>query len=246
METVNQIRSFNAAGIERFEALLLSIENGAADPSCLDALRYDPELTEVLVTDVEIPVGPFTRKFDVGMAVLSAVSSEQAEELLRNDDVWPWLSVVFRQSLFVHSKKRGLVGDFSRHVVQALASRDSKARHRHLVRGAVNMIVKLGPDVEFLMGAPDQHVKFEEQIMSRTERTQLASSREFAHAVARLYVDPVKKKTKPGSKGTGAGNIVRLIKVRDQLELNHDVDSLTADELIAMLPDEFNKFRKAA
>lgn len=250
IESISEIRRFKDAGLERLEILLTAITKDVASVSDLDALLWDDALTEVAVSGVSIPVAVFdakTGKFDLGRAILDGVDDRGARQLLADDAVWPWLSILFRTSIFPEKNGKPQVGDLSRHMIRKIGGRSAKAMHRHLVRGAVNAVLRFGDDARGLMAGPHQHTTFEEQIMSRTERTQLAASSEFVRLVNVLYFDPSKGKHKPNAAKGKIGSMMRLIDLVGQLETNYDVSAMTAEEMMSILPKrEFNRYLKAA
>ena len=81
--------------------------------------------------------------------------------------------------------------------------------------------------------------------MSRKAEMGLASAAEVVRAACRLYFDADRDIVKRGAKSTGAGSIMRFVEVLNQLDVNYDVASLTADTILSLLPGhEFGKFMK--
>jgi hypothetical protein len=61
----------------------------------------------------------------------------------------------------------------------------------------------------------------------------------------RLYFDPRLRIVRPGATDRKrAGTIRRLITVCSQLDLTYDLASLDGEDLMALLPKEFNRWRK--
>lgn len=240
------IRRFNASAVEKLHLTLIALSNGSADLDSLGAFLFEDGLTEVLEPEIMLDPSKFagiTSKYEFGKIFAKQVGEEDVRRLLADDDAWPWLSLLFRETLIPRKENGFYVGDLSRHMIVTLGGRNNKARHRHLVRGAVNAVHRFGELAAGLMDDVTSHTTFEEQIMSRTERQRLAASVEFVRAVNLLYWDKKKKRHRKGAAGGKLGSMRRLIEIVHQLEANYSVASLTAEELMALLPKrEFKAF----
>jgi hypothetical protein len=250
IESISEIRRFNAAGLKEAEARLNALANGIATLSDLNGLLFDEKYTETACSGISIPVSIFdvkTGKYDLGRTIVDALDDRTVRQILSDEAVWPWLSIVFSASIFPEKKGVAYVGKVSRHLITTVGGRSGKASHRHLVRGAVNAVFRFGDHARGIMGGPSEHTTYEEQIMSRTERTQLASSTEFVRLVNVLYFDPAKGKHKPNAAKGKTGSMMRLIDLVGQLETNYDVAAMSADQMIDILPKrEFARYLKAA
>ena len=91
----------------------------------------------------------------------------------------------------------------------------------------------------FLCKPPHIITDIEAQIGASQE---LVTNPAVVELTTRLYYDPETKKTKPGAGGKGPGSPRRLVAVLGQLDLTWDLYASTSDELLKLLPKEFNKF----
>ncbi|HVT02104.1 MAG TPA: hypothetical protein VHL58_01875, partial [Thermoanaerobaculia bacterium] len=65
-------------------------------------------------------------------------------------------------------------------------------------------------------------------------------------AVHLLYWDEARKRPKRGATTSSrAGNLRRLITVLQQLDFNYDLYGMRADEILALLPREFDTWKPA-
>jgi hypothetical protein len=62
-------------------------------------------------------------------------------------------------------------------------------------------------------------------------------------AITKLYIDPETGQAKRGAAGKGNGSARRLVKVLKQFDLTYYREDMDADEIISLLPDEFDRFR---
>ncbi len=75
-------------------------------------------------------------------------------------------------------------------------------------------------------------------------RQELVTNRAVVEVATRLYFNLDTKNLKSGAGGKDAGSPRRLAAVLDQFDLTWDLYSATADEIMSILPKEFDKFRK--
>lgn len=245
VRVINELRNFTDEGLDRYIQTIIAVGKGELDVTAIDTVASDPSLTFVVMRDIVLVIDEYATKYEMGEHIRSQLTPAQISELLheRNHGVWAWLDAQCRETLYPVKKGKVFVGDTLRHVILNQGSRSNKATHRHLLRAAVNTVVKYGEDARYLMDAPHKHTTFEEQIMSRKERHAIAGARNFVQAVVRLYFDLATGRQKRNAAKGKVGSLMRLIQVVKHLDVNFDIASLTADEFIALLPrHEFGKF----
>lgn len=243
----NCLRRFNDKGLAAFNAALLGDGGKHCRPeSLLESFLDSPEFTEVVAEGVELPEGPFANKYEFGKALAEALGPEVVRRALADDAVWPWLSYVYRDCVMPLKPQGRFVGSPSRHCISNMGERSSKSHHRHLVRAAVSTVHRFGEDARYLMGKIDGHTTYEEQMMSRRESLRLASAAEIVKAVGILYFDPKKQRHKRNAAKDAPGSMIRLVEVINQLDVSYEIESLTAAELLALLPrKEFGQWLPA-
>lgn len=230
-----KIRRFNAAGLAQFARYLENKSQHEAPPRyLLEDLRY----TESGPVDGELESQAFDSKFDLGMAVCSSVTRQHVPKLLRDDAIWPWLSLFYSDSTMPFRDGAWFLGDASRHMLggNKAAWKEYDHNHRHLVRGAVQSVFQFSDYARVLMGKPSEHTKVEEQLMSRKVGSSFAYSQSLIELVHRLYWDGPKGRLRKGAASTNAGSVVRLVNVLRQIDVTFDLPSLNADQLYNLLP----------
>ena len=245
---VTEVRAFTPEGLDRYLQTVIAVGKGDVGIEALDSVRDDKSLSVLVLSGVSLPVSNFATKYEMGLSIQNNLTEAQLARLLHSDNVnvWAWLDSYYKDSVYPVKKGKVFVGDVLRHVVLNQGSRSTKATHRHLLRAAVNTVVKYGENARFLMGKPHEHLTFEEQIMSRRERHAIAGSREFVDAVVQLYFDVRTGKAKKNAAKGKVGSLMRLMKVVAHLDVNYDVQSLTSKEIISLLPrHEFGRFLPA-
>lgn len=230
-----KIRRLKPAGLAALGDYLSQKTRAEPPPT---AMLHDPAYSEdaQIAGDLELLV--YDSKFDLGAAVCAAVGAQGVAKLLRDDAVWPWLTLFFSESTMPKRDGEWFLGDRSRHLLGAnkAAWKEYDHHHRHLVRGAVQAVYQFKGRARVLLGKPDQHTKIEEQLLSRKVGVSFAYSEPLIEVVHRLYWDGPKGRLRKGAKGTGPGSVVRLVGILRQIDVTHDLPSLTSDRLFDLLP----------
>ena len=79
-----------------------------------------------------------------------------------------------------------------------------------------------------------------EQFASRQE---MITSVSLMSAITALYYDPVKQQIKRGAAGKAGGSSRRLADVLGQFDVTWDIYGMPSDEILALLPGEFDRFK---
>jgi len=236
-----QIRRFNLKGLEAFSHWLDENRTQPGEPPI--ALLDDPNLTEVAPNLGSIGIKTFTNKYEMGKHVLVALGSNW-EAHINDAGLMPWLSLAFHTSTMLNSKGQLFIGTASRHVLALdIGWKNYSHCRRHLVRSAVFFIGHYGEKGRvFLAKHPCEASKLEEQVPARIKKG-LAYCHSLAEAIYQLYWDEGRETYRRGSRGEGRGGIVRLIKILEQLDVTFDIQTITGEQLIALLPKlEFEHF----
>ena len=145
-------------------------------------------------------------------------------------------------------RERITLGLLAQH--EALTSRELSGYpngHRHLIGGAyvVYTVYDLGEDISQLLLSTPPYIesKFNHELATRQS---FITNKGIMEAAFRLYFDPSLKKPKRGAqlKKKAPGTLYRFIDVIQQLDLNYDLYSMTGNEIISILPAEFDKWKE--
>lgn len=243
---ISEPREFTAEGLVIFKSWLDRAEKTGATRSTSEppptAILYDERYSRSLGLSGRLAQRKFERKFDLGMAICTGIGRPDAERLLLNPNVWPWMSLFFHESTFRQQKNgKWLTGADSRHIVQTIAGRKQDQSHRHLVKSAVTNVIRFREFAVVLMSDIGQS-KIEEQVMSRRDEPPLAHHREFVKTLYRLYWDANEDKVKSGASGEGEGSIMHMIDLLTQFDFTFDIASLNEDDFMRLLPNDFQRF----
>ena len=234
MKIFSGLREFSEGGLNAFECVFSGqMPDLQIDPT-------DPKLTSDLTGSWNFALTKFNTTKDMARAVLAAISVLNFNELLHRKGLWAWLTFVMRDQLFVRNKADGSWRVGEMHRWYPSNPNDWQKGQRHLVRMPVLLLHSLGNHADHLLcNKPSVLPEIREQLTSQQDMFNYS----FQGAARRLYFDNVAGNLKRGAGGKGAGSPRRLAAVRRQLDVTWDLEDLTEEEIINLLPREFDRFR---
>ncbi len=234
------VRALNHNGVARFRSALAKMREGTSVEVPTDLLE-DAAHTEMLSTEINIEPRSFASRLELGEYLNALLSPLPIEEIDRNRGLWAWLSLWLFDAVSPRrtdgSRKPGRdyrhIPDFSfRH------------RHRHLLFGPYELFRRHGArSLVLLAGAPSSESGLYHEIAGRQE---LVSNPGVIDATVRLYMDRNTAAPKKGAQGSATvpGGVRRLVHVLQQLDLTFDIHAMTGKQIVDLLPDEFDVWRK--
>jgi len=248
-----KVSSFNSLGIQAFRDLInekrITVSHSA--PAIVDeefiesvvALCFDENLTTSLRDKCEIDETKiFHTRFEVGKYLHDQLPKESNEIVPDNDGLWTWISALYFEQL-LESKSRNTFKLWSEY--RYIFLNELRRFYRHLVFTPFWIYRTRGEDVArfFVSVAPFTGGDAVEQLYSRVEYfVQIPS---LVEAALELYVDPKTQKLKAGttSKNKPGGAIRLAMQIPQQLSMTYDLSSMSKDEILDILPHEFDEWR---
>lgn len=261
------LRAFTEEGVRRFEDYILELRKGTQVPFPEDVL--EGPFTIPISSSIKVVPGALPEdKYEAAHylhTLLKPLSSAKLKEHSRG--IWTWLAAFYFDS--IRPPKGNAPPSAPYHYIY---EQGWARRYRHLLAfphelynlygvdqgsGTENVRLFLNGSVRVLGGVI-------EQLASRQE---IVTSRAVLQALTELYWDPDREAPKTGittddrdrskRKKTkrqvrprkskprlpGAGGVVRFVKVFWQLHLTYDFYSLNADQILELLPSEFDRYR---
>lgn len=235
-----QARRLTKEGIDRFEDFLERLKGNPNSRLPTHALT-DDRLSEAV--DVRLYVEPLEAESRMEVA-------EQVFRLLRRDPetlridkgFWCWLSLYWFNDLCPVINGMRVPGDRYRWIAEL---NNTRRAYKHILAGPYQIYRAHRDDPDrakaLLCGPIHQQGELLAQIASRPS---LVTCRAVVGVATRLYYDEEHDRTRRGCGGKGPGSARRFADILSQLDLTWDLHSLTVDELLKLLPDEFNRFLK--
>lgn len=233
------LRSFTEEGLRKFEKFLGDVKSGMPADGRDALLRHD----EAEVVSGKICVYP--QKFESRLAAgkyFLEVFSGVAEARL-GVGVWAWLSLYFFDSVCPpNAKGQRVVGDVARYIPDPS---NFQRYYRHLLYGPFSICRHYRGDpgiaMAVLCSPVDQPGDVVESLASRHE---MITCPTIMDAATYLYVNK-QGKHRRGAASKANGSARRLAAVLRQLDVTYDFFDMSAQDLLDMLPEEFDLFRTA-
>lgn len=236
-----KLARFNEKGIRGFQKLLESARQGQPLEIPLNSI-VDPECTEEILGAAEFEVAVFDTRKELASYVDTLLFGAQIIDDINDIGLWTWLAAVFLESICPAGADGKRHPRMDYRYIPTTSWRDF---YRHLIRGPVRIhrLFAEHPDSAAIVLCQRPHAPgdFVEQLASRQERI---TNPAIIDAANRLYFDPASGKPKKGASPNWRkpGTLRRFGDVLDQFDLTYDLYSMSADDLVQLLPDEFSSY----
>lgn len=236
-----KIRILTTRGKEAFIDYLQTIKNGLDEPSPIIRLSKEPYSTE-LSPVIEINGLPSTTRLELGEYLVNLFEKNglSRKELIENTGLWSWLALFWFDSICPKEENGSRkIRDIARYVCTA----EYRDYYRHLVAASWDIYHMYHESARlFLWCKLPVHNDFMEQLASRQE---IITTKTLIEAVDKLYWDLKMKRPKVNATNRKvAGNIRRLLSLANQLKLTYDLHTMSAGDIIKLLPSEFDSWKQ--
>ena len=236
-----KVRRFNDKGIRKMGQLIdsLTTEKPQHYPS---ELLTDPSYAEIIGDEIEIDKRSFSNRFEVGKYFNAKFANTDIKNVKRNRGLWSWLALFYFDEICnKDSEGNPKPGERARWIPEIW---NFRKYYRHLLAGPYRIYNAFRDEPEIALAllctSPKQPGEVVEQLTSRQE---LVTNSSIIEASTKLYVAVQGNSHKRGAAGKGPGSARRLADIFAQLDLTWDLYSMEADEILEMLPSEFDRFK---
>lgn len=227
------LHAFNRNGLGLFTKVL----TGQLADTRIDPLH--PELASPVAETNSIKIESYVSAKEMAQSIVTSLGDANLPDLTPNTGLWAWLTFILRDELFKRNADDTLIaGEISRWFPTEINS--YYGSNRHLVRMPVILLHEYGRDADHMLCGPPYEVP---KIRYELTRQQDMFNRTFMRVARALYFNDASGKLKPGAGGTSGGTAYRLAKVYRQLDVTWDIEELNPEEVIELLPDEFDQFK---
>lgn len=230
------LRRLNTRGIEELRAYLQQIREGAEflpNPAILYVDDYSARLSH----STEVQPRKFASKFEAAEYLAGVLAN--APVSADDTGLWSWLALFYFDQLspLDSEGKRRPREDY--HYIPSAAGWQ---HDRHLLAGPYKLFAMHGRNARLLLHPPvHQHGTF---VYDLGFRRDLITNRGLIEAIDRLYWDAKRNRPKRAAASRNRpGTLRRLITVVQQLDFNYDLHGMRADEILALLPPEFDAWQ---
>jgi hypothetical protein len=208
-------------------------------------LLEDPAYTEILSEKTEVEPRTFENRLEAGRYLNDLIETSNITLPEQDRGLWAWLTLLHFDAVCPADGhgNRSPQGE-----ARLLPLLDNHQRfYRHLLLGPF-LITRAHRDnperaLAFLNQTLWEPGEIVEQLASRKE---LVTNPAVAEAATRLYVDQATNTFKRGSGSKTKGAPRRLASLLNQLDLTWYLYGMSTDEILALLPKEFDRFRNTA
>lgn len=238
--TMCEVRSFNKSGLRALKEFLSVRRDGLLDVEARDLIN-DAALTNPITVNVKIEPRDFATRRSAAEYLHFKFSDMPLEELRKDAGLWSWLSLYYFDQVCPEIEGEQKIRNDYTYIFRP---DESRYYYRHLLFIAW-YVLQVAPRHNRLF--LDQSVfrldKYTSEVFKRLYLTRVPC---IFEVLERLYWDngtdaPRKRMVSPGK--IVAGNLMHRFPTRiRQLEKTYDLLSLTADQLIELLGEEFRQY----
>jgi len=237
------IRRFNEQGVQAFESLLARFrELKAIVNSDLEGLLFNDLYTSQVPDTDQMDLPESNSKSEISTAIITALNLEGNVKLFYDQGLWTWLAALMLKRLVPPDKVNGEL-HFKESALYVLETSNWKRYYRHLVAFPcwIKCTLKESGKI-FMRGDIHQRGEAVEQLAAVQD---IQRNTSILDAATLLYFDDKSGKLRKGaaSKDTG-GTLRRFREVIKQFKVTYDLNAMTGQQIVDLLPGEFSKWRK--
>lgn len=234
---ISELRVFNVAGSLAYENLF-SLEDKSGIPELAQEMARDPSLTIEILNGVNLPIPRSRLELATLLAPIIGIGSLHENES-RNPDFWNWLAARLMADVLADSTK---VGDRKRWFYTP----GPRTEYRNIFASAYLTFSMFQDDPKSVMGLLCQDLGGWSELLEQVLATRALAGSVGLQLASALYFDPATGLNKPGHGSKGAGSARRLVAFLNQVRLTVDIKSMSVEELLLLLPPEFDNFKKTS
>ncbi|MBE9530172.1 MAG: hypothetical protein IMF00_02770 [Proteobacteria bacterium] len=241
MTVKKAMRKFTDEGIEQFRKYLAELREGATSPAPFHLLN-DPVTSKPVNAEIQIENREFATRLELAQYLDDALAEIESDSIETDVYLWSWLSLFYFNQVCPPQKDgTRKPGRDYRHILEP----GYPYGHNHLLAGAylVYTVYSLNDDLSKLLLYTTPYIEsgFHHQL---AQRQSIITNKGLMEAAHLLYINNQEIKPKFGAIARNkAGTLYRFIDVIQQLDLNYDLYSMTGEEVLQLLPAEFNKWK---
>ncbi len=237
-----ELRRFTNDGVEAFRRYIEALRKESTDP-LPEELLTDPRYSKASFPGVEVKRRTFATRLEAAR-YFDGLFEEMMQDGIETDvGLWAWMSLYYFDQVCppLKSGRRNPGRDY-RHILEP----GYPNGHRHLLCGAymVYTLYRLGDRLGRLLLCTKLSVenRCHHQLAVRQN---FITNRGILEAAHILYFNEKTQKPKRGAqiKDGSPGTLFRFIDVLQQLELTYDLYSMTGEDIVGLLPAEFDSWK---
>jgi len=249
-----QIQQFTPAGLEEFRSVIRRARDGVPNnqAAIVDDAFFQQVMEIAKQADLVVPIQDaqdiepdkcFTTRYELGAYLDERLPGGVNAVDVSKVEMWSWLSAVYLKQICEprkNSSSRKLWSAY-RYIPEASLKR---RYYRHLLFMSVWLHRQLGDASAKLFLSTELYKMGEAIEKIYTREKDVTTIPSLMNACLLMYYDEDKKRLRAKATGNGPGSAIRLASVvAKQLSVNFDLFTMTAEQLIELLPPEFNRWK---
>lgn len=232
-----------AKGMEVARGHLESLRTGGLMPT-LERLLTDARYARPVQTGVRVEQRAFADRRQAGKYLAEQLEPLSAD-FLENPYLWSWLGMFYLEQVSGGAERRASAYTEIAHLIDP-SRHDSRDRAHHRLKLAHDIWTVHGEGAWLLLN--DKVGSMSQFTLRLAQTGEVFRSRGIVRLAHLLYADNATRRVKAGALGSDqtsapAGSLPRLIRVLTQLSMTYDVYGMEAEQLLSLLPQEFDGFR---
>lgn len=235
-----KVRKLNEHGIAEFLVFIENLRVGIQQ-NIPTYLLEDDSSSEKIEIPLRVGKYNFNSRFEIGQYLVEIFGDKNIQKYIGDQGFWSWFALLWFDQLCPSINGVRKVSKEYNYIL----SKNYNHRPRHSIYMTWQLVSRYGDDVRFMLSKePSTRGEITEQMMARQE---VLSSEGVMKLASFLYFNPETGIFKKGAASRrGAGCVSRYVSWLQQLQVTFDIFSTTKEELEALLPSEFDRFRSAA
>lgn len=242
-----RLHELTPEGIEAAKAWLAALRGGLSIPFP-DTILTSVPYSQPIEPEIYVDQRSFKTRRDAGIYFIRTLAPLGPTRTINNPNLWSWLGMFYFGGVVRKdgdgNARLGRDPDIA-YVIDPNAS--GWQHHRNRLMLSYDICRQHGENAWFMLDEPVNSLRdFTDWLVGSPERFRSPGIVKLAHT---LYADPNTRKIKAGVFGrnsaTAPGNMRRLATVLNQLYMTYDVYGMTAEQLLPLLPPEFEHFKPA-
>ena len=248
----HQVCELTDAGIRAAKAYLAARRQDAGAPPPAGLLT-DSRYAEPVAPAISVEQRPFANRREAGKYLDDRLAPLGVGRIADNARLWSWLGMFYFEEVVERSADGRMqisAADVAYVIEPDSNRRGDSQRHRNRLLAAWDIYTQHGDArARGLLSHPVFRMEqLADRLLGAVEVYRAPGIMDLAN---RLYTDPATGMQKSGIAGGGQnqrppGGIVRLLDVLNQLYMTYDVYGMTAEQLLPLLPAEFERWQAPA
>jgi len=238
-----KVRRLNDDGIARFAEFLSSLTDQSPQPYPAELLT-DDRFTEVVQPPIEIERGKCRDRLGLAKFFFDLFGESRIARIERDRGLWSWLALFFFPELCPTDRDgRWRPGEQGRWILQTWRNR----YYIHLLAGPFCVYCahkNRTHVVHAVLSGPAN--RFSDFYLELAKRQEIITNPAMVEAATRLYFDASAGRPRRRISRDAPGGVRRFVEVLAQFDCTWDLYSMTADDILALLPQEFDRFKASA